>query len=113
MKVKKYCTQRKNEKKVDHIKHYKEDARGLRHAKRHDCQNYPNYVCREHSWNKHHICTKLNENQSPFFDYIVVAMNDSLDDQTYHANFFSSYRYEQQKMTENMMTQICETCTTW
>jgi hypothetical protein len=39
---------------------------------------------------------KHEEDQSPSIDYIVVAMSDSLDDQTAHANVFSSHRYEQQ-----------------
>jgi hypothetical protein len=50
--------------------------------------------------------------QSLYFDNIVVAMSNSLDDQTAHAKFFSIHRYEQQKSMENMMTQSCQTCTT-
>jgi hypothetical protein len=46
-------------------------------------------------------------------DYIVVAMRDSLDYQTAHAKFFSSHRYEKQKLMEKMMTESCQTCTTW
>jgi hypothetical protein len=56
---------------------------------------------------------KQEEDQSPSVDYIVVAMSDSLDDQTTHAKVFSSHRYEQQKLMEKMMTQSCQTCTTW
>jgi hypothetical protein len=37
---------------------------------------------------------KQEEDQSPYFDYIVFAMSDSLDDQIAHAKFFSSHRYE-------------------
>ena len=47
---------------------------------------------------------KQEEDQSPYVDYIVVVMSDSLDDQTTHAKFFSSHRYEQQKLMKNMMT---------
>ena len=56
---------------------------------------------------------KHEEDQSPSVDYIVVAMSDSLDDQTGHAKVCSSHRYEQQKLMKNMMNQICQTCTTW
>jgi hypothetical protein len=56
---------------------------------------------------------KQEEDQSPSVDYIVVAMNDSLDGQTTHAKVFSSHRYEQQKMMKKMMTQSCQICTTW
>jgi hypothetical protein len=40
-------------------------------------------------------------------------MSDSLDDQTAHAKVCSSHRYEQQKQMKKVMTQICQTCTTW
>ena len=56
---------------------------------------------------------KKEEYQSPSVDYIVVAMSDSLDDQTAHAKVWSSHRYEQQKLMKKMMTQSCQTCTTW
>jgi hypothetical protein len=56
---------------------------------------------------------KQEEDQSPSVDYIVVAMSDSLDDQTAHAKVCSSHRYEQQKLMKKMMTQSCQTCTTW
>jgi hypothetical protein len=56
---------------------------------------------------------KQEEDQSPFVDYIVIAMSDSLDDQTVHAKVCSSHRYEQQKRMENMMNQSCQTCTIW
>jgi hypothetical protein len=56
---------------------------------------------------------KQEEDQSPSVDYIVVAMSDSLDDQTAHAKVFSSHRYEKQKLMKEMMSQSCQTCTTW
>jgi hypothetical protein len=56
---------------------------------------------------------KQEEDQSPSVDYIVVGMSDSLDDQTAHAKAFSSHRYEQQKHMKRLMTQSCQTCTTW
>jgi hypothetical protein len=56
---------------------------------------------------------KQEEDQSPSVDYIVVAMSDSLYDQTTHAKVFSSHRYEQQKLMKKMMTQNFQTCTTW
>jgi hypothetical protein len=48
-----------------------------------------------------------------YVDYIVAAMSNSLDYQTAHANFFSSHRYEKQKLMENMMTQSFQTCKPW
>jgi hypothetical protein len=56
---------------------------------------------------------KQEEDQSPSVDYIVVAMSDSLDDQTTYAKVCSSHRYEQLKLMKKMMTQSCQTCTTW
>jgi hypothetical protein len=56
---------------------------------------------------------KQDEDQSPSVDYIVVAMSDSLDDQTTHAKVCSSHCYEQQKLMKKMMTQSCRICTTW
>jgi hypothetical protein len=56
---------------------------------------------------------KQEKEQSPYIDYIVVAMSDSLDDQTAHAKVFSSHRYEKQKLMKKMMTQSCKICTTW
>jgi hypothetical protein len=56
---------------------------------------------------------KQEEDLSPSVDYIVVSMSDSLDDQTAHAKFFSSHHYEQQKLMKKMMTQSCQTYTTW
>jgi hypothetical protein len=55
---------------------------------------------------------KQEEDQSPSVDYIVAAMNDSLDEQTAHAKVCSSHCYEQQKLMKNMMNQSCQTCTT-
>jgi hypothetical protein len=56
---------------------------------------------------------KQEEYQSLSVDYIVVAMSDSLVDQIAHAKVWSSHRYDQQKLMEKMMTQSCQTCTTW
>jgi hypothetical protein len=56
---------------------------------------------------------KQEEDQSPFVDYIAVAMSNNLDDQTTHAKVCSSHCYEQQQLMENMMTQTFKTCTTW
>jgi hypothetical protein len=38
-------------------------------------------------------------------------MSDSLDDQITHAKVFSSHRYDQQKLMENMVTQSFQICT--
>ena len=38
---------------------------------------------------------KHEEDQSPYVDYIVATMSDSLDDQTTNAKVFSSHCYEQ------------------
>ena len=56
---------------------------------------------------------EIRGNQSPSIDDIVVVMRDSLDEQTTHAKVFSSHCYEKQKLMEKMMTQSCQTCTTW
>jgi hypothetical protein len=56
---------------------------------------------------------KQEEDESPYFDYIVAEMCDSLDDQTAHAKVCSSHHYEQQKLMKKMMTQSFQTCTTW
>ena len=98
---------------MDHTNHCEQAAKDPRHAKRHVCQNYPNEVCREHNRHKHHLCMKQEEDQSPFVDYIVAAMSDSLDGQTSHAKVCSSHRYEKQKLMKKMMTQSCQNCTTW
>jgi hypothetical protein len=98
---------------VDHTNHCEHDAKGPRRAKRHVCKNCPDDVCQEQNQQKHHLSVKQEEDQSQSIDYIVVAINNSLDDQTAHAKVFSSHRYEQQKMMKNMMTQSCQTCTTW
>jgi hypothetical protein len=97
---------------VDHTSHCEQVAKGPRCAKRHAYQNFPDDVCREHNSCKHHLYMKQEEDQSPSVDYIVVAMSDSLDDQTPHAKVCLSHRYEQQKLMEKMMTQSCQTCTT-
>jgi hypothetical protein len=62
--------------------------------------------------NKHHIFKKWEEDQWPYFDYIVVAMNNSLDYQTTHAKVLSSHFCEQQKMMENMLIQSFQIFTT-
>jgi hypothetical protein len=56
---------------------------------------------------------KQVEDQSPSVDYIVAAMSDTLDDQTAHVKVCSSHPYEQQKLMKKMMTQSCQTYTTW
>ena len=56
---------------------------------------------------------KQEEDQSPFVDYIVSTMNDSLDDQTAHTKVCSSHHDEKQKLMEKTMTQSCQTYTTW
>ena len=94
---------------MDYTNHCEHDTKDSRHANMHVCQNYPDDVCREHNWKKHHLCMKQEEEQSPYVDYIVAAMSNSLDDQTAHANVCSSHHYEKQKL----MTQSCQTCTTW
>jgi hypothetical protein len=98
---------------MDHTNHCEQAAKGSRRAKRHACQNCLNDVSKEYNHHKHHIFMKQEEDQSPYVDYIVFAMSDSLDDQTSRAKFFSSHRYEQQKLMKNMMTQSCQTCATW
>jgi hypothetical protein len=98
---------------VDNTSHCDQATKGLWHAKRHVCQNCPDDVFREHNRHKHHLCMKQEEDQSPFFYYIIATMSDSLNDQTAHAKVFSSHRYEQQKLMENIMTQTFQTCTTW
>jgi hypothetical protein len=98
---------------VDHTSHYEQAAKGSRCAKRHVCQNYLDDVCQEHNRHKHYLSRKQEEDHSPSVDYIVDAMNDSLDDQTAHAKVCSIHRYEQQKMMQKIMTQSCYTCTTW
>ena len=70
---------------MDHTNHCEQAAKDPRHAKRHVCQNCPDDVCREYNWHKHHLYMKQEEDQSPYVDYIVVVMSDSLDDQTAHA----------------------------
>jgi hypothetical protein len=94
---------------VDHTIHCEHVAKGPRRAKRHVCQNCLDDVYRKQNQHKHHLCMKQEEDQSPYFDYIVFATSDSLDDQTAHDKFCSSHYYEKQKM----MTQSCQTCTTW
>jgi hypothetical protein len=56
---------------------------------------------------------KQEEDQSPYVDYIVATMSDSLDDQTAHAKVSSSHRYEQEKLMEKIMTQSFRTYITW
>ena len=97
---------------MEHTNHCEEAAKGPRRAKRHVCQKCLDDVCRENNWHKHHLCMKQEEDQSPYVDYIVATMSDSLDEQTAHAKIFLIHRYEQQKMMEKMMTQSCQTYTT-
>jgi hypothetical protein len=98
---------------VNHTSHYEQAAKGMRHGKRHVCQNCPDDVCREYNWHKHHLYAKQEKDQPPYVDYIVVAMRNSLDEQTTRAKVFSSHLYEQQKLMEIMMTQRYQTCTIW
>ena len=98
---------------MDHINHCEQVAKDSRHAKRHVCQKCPDGVCREHNQHKHHIYMKQEEDQSPYVDYIVVVMRNSLDDQTAHAKVCLSHRYEKQKLMKKIMTQSCQTCTIW
>jgi hypothetical protein len=98
---------------VDHTSPCEQATKGISHAKRHVCQNYPDDACQEHNWHKHHLYKKQEEDQSPSIDYIVFAMSDNLDDQNVHAKVCSSHLYEKQKLMENMMNQSCQTCTTW
>ena len=112
MKVKKYFHSKKGEESGP-TNHYEQVAKGLRHAKRHVCQNCIEDVCREHNRHKHHLYKKQEEDQSSFVDYIVVAMRNNLDDQTTHAKVSSSHHYVQQKLMKKMMIQSCQTCTTW
>jgi hypothetical protein len=109
MKVKK-CFK---EKKVDHTSNYKQDAKGPKCTKSHVFQNCPDDVCRENNWHKHYLYKKQEEDQSPYLDFIVASMSDSLDDQNAHVKVLSSHFYEQQTLMKNIMTQICQTCTTW
>ena len=73
---------------MDHTNHCEQDAKDPRRAKRHVFQNSPDDVCREHNQSKHHLFMKQEKDQSPSVDYIIVAMSDSLDDQTAHAQVF-------------------------
>jgi hypothetical protein len=95
MKVKKYLHPEKEGEERDHTNHCEQSVKDPRRDKRHTFQNCLDDVCRENNQHKHHLCMKQEEDQSPYVDYIVVAMSDSLDDQTAHAKFFSSHRYEQ------------------
>jgi hypothetical protein len=98
---------------VDHANHCEQATKGPRCAKRHICKKCPDDVCQEHNWHKHHLFMKQEKDLSPSVDYIVSAMSDSLDDQIDDAKVCSSHRYEQQKMMKKMMTQSCQTYTTW
>ena len=91
----------------DHTSHYAQDPREPRHAKRHVCQKSLDDVFRVHNRNKHHPCKIPSEDQSPYCLYIFVAMSDNVSDQIAHAKVCSSFHYEQQKLKENVMTQIC------
>jgi len=97
---------------VDHANNCEQTVKGSRCTKGLICLNYPDDFCQEHNWHKNHLSKKQEEYQSQYFDYIVVAMTHSLDDQTSHAKVFSSHHYEQQKLMEKMMTQSCQIFTT-
>jgi hypothetical protein len=58
------------------------------------CKNCHDDVFREYNPENHHLCKKQEEYHSPYVDYIVFSMSDSLDDQTAHAKVFSSHLYE-------------------
>jgi hypothetical protein len=88
---------------VDHTNHCEQDAKDPRHAKRNVFQNYLDDVFQEYNQHKHHLCMKQEEDQSTYVDYIVVAMRDSLYEQTTHAKVGSSHCYEQQKLMKKMM----------
>ena len=90
---------------MDHTSHCEQATKRPRRAKRHVCQNCPNDVCQEHNRHKHHLCMKQEEDQSPYLDYIVFEMRDSLYDQTAHAKVFSSHHYEKYKLMENFVSQ--------
>ena len=77
--------------KEDHTNHCEKSTNGQRWAKRHVLQNFQDDVCREHNQHKQHLCMKHEEDPSPYVDYIVAAMSDSLDDQTTHAKVCSSH----------------------
>jgi hypothetical protein len=51
------------------------------------CSYIISIVFREHNWHKHHIYRKQEEDQSPYVDYIVSTMSDSLYDQTIMPKF--------------------------
>ena len=107
MKVKKYL---KPEKEADGRGPHKSlctSSKGIERAKRHICQNRPDDVFQVHNLNKHHPCKIPAEDQSPYFLYIVVGMNDNLSDQIGHAKVCSGYHYEQQKLKKKVMTQSC------
>ena len=90
-----------------HTSHYAQAPREPRHAKRHVCQNCLDDVFRVHNRNTLHYSKIPSEDKSPYYVYIVVVMSDNLSDQITHAKVCSSYRYEQQKMKEKVMTQSC------
>ena len=81
MKVKKYLKPEKEADGRGPHKHYAQDPREPRRAKRHICQNCPDDVFRVHNRNKHHFCKIQLEDQSPYFIYIVVSISDNLSDQ--------------------------------
>ena len=91
----------------DHTSHYAQAPREPRSAKRHVCQNCPDDVFRVHNQNKHYPCKIPSKDLSPYCHYIVVAMSDNLSKQITHAKVCSSNHYEQQKLKEKVMTQIC------
>jgi hypothetical protein len=95
-----------------HTNNCEHAVKGLRRAERHTFQNCLN-DCWEHNRDKHHLCKKREEGQSPYVDYIVATMINSLDDQTTHVKVCSSHHYEQKKLMQKMMTQSFQIHTTW
>ena len=91
----------------EHTSHYAQAPRKSRHDKRHVCQNCPDDVFQVQNRNKHHPCKIPLDDQLPYCFYIVVVMRDNLSDQINHAKVCLSYHYEQQKLKEKVMTQIC------
>ena len=75
---------------MDHTSHYEQAVKGRGMPRGRFLQNCPDDVCQEHNRHKHHLYMKQEEDQTPFVDYIVVAMRDSLYDKATYAKVFSS-----------------------
>ena len=54
-------------------------------------------------WKKNHC----------YSNYMFVAINYSLDDQSTYAKNFSSHHYEKKNLMEKMITKCCQICTPW